>query len=126
MRLEVFEPTRVVVVAEATRVFGEAANGAFCLLPRHVDFVTALVPGVLEYLTPQGAMKLIAVDEGVLVKAGEQVRVSTRRAVEGEDLETLRDTVVSEFRHHDEHDRIARSALARLEASVVRCFIGLR
>jgi F-type H+-transporting ATPase subunit epsilon len=54
MRLRVLLPTDVLVDREAAKVIAEAANGSFCLLPRHVDFVAALVPGILRYTTPQG------------------------------------------------------------------------
>ena len=30
----------------SVKLVAEAPNGAFCLLPRHVDFVAALVPGL--------------------------------------------------------------------------------
>lgn len=126
MRLEILLPERVLLDVPVAKVVAEAVDGAFCLLPRHVDFVTALVPGVLEYVTAAGDARLVAVDEGVLVKCAGEVRVSTRRALAGTDLAVLRDTVQTEFKRHDEHERLARSALARLEASVVRSFVALR
>lgn len=77
------------------------------------------------YTTPAGEERYPAVDEGALVKCGPEVRVSVRRAVVGTDLDGLRNTVEQEFKRLDEHERSARSALARLEASVVRRFIEL-
>lgn len=126
MRLRIMLPERVLLEQRVTKVLAEGADGAFCLLPRHVDFVTALVPGVLEYVGEHDGGGLVAVDEGVLVKHGAEVRVSTRRAVCGTDLGALRATVEREFRRHDEQERVARSALARLEASVMRSFIAMR
>jgi len=123
MRLKVLIPTDIVIDATVTKIVAEAENGWFCLEPRHIDFVTALVPGVLYFVDESGREFFTAVDEGTLVKCGATVRVSTGRAVCGDDLESLESTVASEFRALDDAERVARSALARLEAGVVRRFL---
>ena len=53
MRVRVFLPSRVLADRQADKVSAEAENGAFVLLPRHVDFVASLVPGLLS-LTDEG------------------------------------------------------------------------
>lgn len=126
MRLRVSLPHRILVEEEATKVVAEAQDGSFGLLPRHIDFVAGLVPGILSYWPLDGHERFLAVDEGMLVKVGHQVLVSVRSAITGDDLETLRETVQTEFIDLDEHARAARSALARLEAGVVRRFFELQ
>ena len=125
MRLKVLLPTEILLDDEVSKVCAEAENGAFCLLPRHIDFATALVPGILFFLFPDGREEFLAVDEGILVKRGPEVLVSTRNAVVGPDLGTLRQTVDEQFRTLTEHEKITRSAFARLEADLVRRFVEL-
>lgn len=125
MWLKVCLPTEVLVDAEVTKVIAEAENGSFCLLPRHIDFVTALVPGLLSFVCATGSEAFLAVDEGILVKCGTDVLVSTRQAVRGPDLGQLRQTVETQFRHIDEHEAVARAILAKLEADTVRRFVKL-
>lgn len=125
MRLRVLLPTDVLVDREAAKVIAEAANGSFCLLPRHVDFVAALVPGILRYTTPQGEEHYVGIDTGTLVKRGDDVLVSVINAVHGVELERLSATVRESFWHLDEDERHARSALARLEAGALRRFYEL-
>jgi F-type H+-transporting ATPase subunit epsilon len=108
-----------------TKVVAEGQGGAFCLLPRHVDMTAALVPGLLSFTSADGAQGLLGIDEGVLVKRGGDVLVATLNAVRGDDLATLRAAVQARFIELDQHERIARSALARLEAGVVRRFLQL-
>ena len=81
MRLVVLIPTEVVLDETVQKIVAEAEDGWFCLEPRHIDFVTALVPGVLNFVTEQGHEAYLAVDEGTLVKCGAKVLVSTSRAV---------------------------------------------
>ncbi|WP_211353957.1 F0F1 ATP synthase subunit epsilon [Thiohalocapsa marina] len=123
LQLQVYLPTETLLDVPASKVIAEAEDGAFCLLPRHVDCVAALVPGILSYVTTAGEERFLAVDEGILVKAADRVRVSTLNAVTGTDLTELRQTVDEAFRALEEHEREARSALARLEAGTLRRFI---
>ena len=125
MRLKVLLPTKVLIDEPVAKVIAEAENGSFCLEERHIDFVAALVPGLLSFRTPHNEEVFVAVDEGTLVKCGAEVLVSTRDAVRGPNLAELRDTVVRRFRELDEMERTARAALGRLEAGVVRRFLQL-
>ncbi len=125
MRLEVTLPSRVMLDQAVTKVVAEGQGGSFCLLPRHVDMTAALVPGLLSFTSADGAQGLLGIDEGVLVKRGADVLVATLNAVRGDDLATLRAAVQERFIELDEHERVARSALARLEAGVVRRFLQL-
>ncbi|MGK7874100.1 MAG: F0F1 ATP synthase subunit epsilon [Xenococcaceae cyanobacterium] len=122
MRLKVLLPNEVLVDQPVTKVIAEAENGSFCLLPHHIDFVAALVPGILSFEFEGGQEAFLAVDEGTLVKCGTQLLVSTRNAVRGADLETLKETVEQQFRVLDEREKLTRSALAKFEASIMRRF----
>ena len=107
------------------RIVAEGPEGRFGMLPGHIDFVSALVPGILLYETEDGSERFVAVNSGTLVKCSDEVRVAVRGAVEGDDLGALRKRVEAEFRQHDEEERDARAALARLEAGMVRRFRDL-
>jgi len=117
-----------------TAIVAESLDGAFGLLPRRLDCVAALVPGILSFRTrgqggarSDGEMEsFIAVDEGVLVKTGSAVRVSVRRALAGTDLAGLRAAVEREFRVHDEQAREARAVMAQLEMGFLRRFAGFQ
>ena len=126
MNLKVLLPTGILVDEEARKVVAEAANGSFCLQPQHIDFVAALVPGLLMFEDAGGEEVFLAIDEGTLVKCGDEVLVSSRRAVRGGALEKLQETVEEEFSALDDRERNARSASARLEAGLVRRFIELQ
>ena len=126
MNLRVYRPGRILVEDSVTKLVAEAENGSFCLLPRHIDFVAALAPGLLFYVRESGDEEFLAVAEGILVKKGLDVFVSTVDAVRGPDLGQLKHTVRERCEMLDERERLARSALARLEADFVRRFTELR
>jgi len=123
MKLKVWVPTEVFVEEEVTKIKTEAENGWFCILPRHVDFVTSLVPGVLSFELPGKRTEYLAIDHGILVKCGAEVSVSTRSAVRSSDLGTLKEAVEKQFRILDEKEKATRSFEAKLEADLVRQLI---
>jgi F-type H+-transporting ATPase subunit epsilon len=126
MNLKVLLPAEVLVQEDVAKVTAEAHNGSFCLLPKHVDFVAALVPGILSFETAGGREAFVAVDEGILVKCGEEVMVSTRNAMRGPDLGQLRRTVEERFKVLDDREKTARSAMVKIEAGFVRRFLEIQ
>ena len=126
MNLKVLIPTEVLVDEEAAKVTAEAQNGSFCLRPRHIDFVAALVPGLLSFENSEGREIFLAVDEGVLVKYGQDILVSTRNAVRGGALGELRRIVEERFMVLDEKEKTARTAMAKIEAGFVRRFLEVQ
>lgn len=125
MKLRVLLPTGMLVDQEVTKVTAEAENGSFCLLPRHIDFVAALAPGLLSFEVETGEEEFLAVDEGILVKCGAEVMVSTRNAVRGVPLGQLRQAVRERFLTLDSRELQAREVLARLEADLVVKFVRM-
>lgn len=125
MRLKILLPNKVLIDQVVTKITAEAGNGSFTLLPRHIDFAAALVPGLLSFVSVEDREEFLAVDEGILVKCGPQVTVSTRNAVVGPDLGTLMQTIEEQFQVLDEREKTARSAVVKLEADLIRRFIEL-
>ena len=81
MNLKILVPFQI--FAERTgvsRIVAETREGSFGVLPRRLDCVAALVPGILVYEHEAEGEVYVAVDEGVLVKTGPEVRVSVRNA----------------------------------------------
>ena len=125
INLKILLPEKTFLKKEVKKIVAEAENGWFCLLPKHVDFITSLIPGILILTTPEEKDVFLAIDEGILVKYGEKVIISTRNAIEGEDLGELKDRVEEIFIKTDEKEKDARTALSKLEADFVRSFLNL-
>ena len=123
MNLKVLLPFQVFAeIAGVSRIVAETREGSFGLLPRRLDCAAALTPGILTYETAGGGEVYVAVDEGVLVKTGQNVLVSVRRALVGVDLSQLRETVEREFMAVDEREQEVRSVMAKLETGFLHRF----
>jgi len=120
MNLKVLLPFQI--FAEKTnvsRIVAETHDGSFGVMPHRLDCVAALAPGILTYETASDGEVFLAVDEGILVKAGADILVSVRRAFGGTDLGQLRVAVEREFMTRDEDERDVRSLMAKMEGDLI-------
>ncbi|WP_088257289.1 F0F1 ATP synthase subunit epsilon [Fimbriiglobus ruber] len=127
MTLKVLLPFQVFVEKEGVkRIVAQTIQGSFGLLPNRLDCVAALAPGILTYEAETGGEVYVAVDEGVLVKAGANVLVSVRNAIGGTDLGRLHEAVAREFLNLDEREKSVRSVIAKLESGFIRRFVEIK
>jgi F-type H+-transporting ATPase subunit epsilon len=127
MNLKILLPFQVFAEkADVTRIVAETPQGSFGLLPHRLDCVAALAPGILTYETEADGEVFVAVDEGVLIKAGPNVLVSVRRALTGSDLGQLREGVEREFLTLDENEKSVRLVTAKLETGLLRRLATLK
>ncbi|AMR25604.1 F0F1 ATP synthase subunit epsilon (plasmid) [Hymenobacter psoromatis] len=120
MHLKVLLPSEVFLdVAGVRRVVFETSEGSYGLLPHRLDCVAALVPGILTYQTDGSPEQYVAVDEGVLTKAGAQVSVAVRQALGGSDLAQLQAAVDKQFKAQEAAERTNRRVMAQLESGFI-------
>lgn len=94
-------------------IVAETSEGSFGFLPLRLDCVAVLVPGIFTYKTDK--VHYLALDEGLLVKAGDQVMVSVRNAVGGVELGKLADTIKNEFKTISADEEKIRYMASKLE-----------
>lgn len=121
MNLKILLPFRVFAEKrDVLRMVAVTHEGSFGLLPQRLDCVASLSAGILVFETAADGEVYIAVDEGVLVKTGNDVLVSVRNAIGGMSLDKLRAAVEAEFMQLDEQEQKVRSVLAKMESGFIR------
>lgn len=119
MNLKILLPYRVYTdQSDVTRIVAETSAGSLGLLPQRLDCAAVLVPGILTFEVAS-RVSYVALDAGVLVKAGAEVLVSVRRALAGANLADLQAAVRRSFQHIDEHEQAVRLAVTKMEAALV-------
>jgi len=114
MDLKLLLPYKVFAdIKNVVSIVAETSEGSFGFLPQRLDCVAVLVPGIFTYKTDK--VHYIAVDEGLLVKAGDQVMVSVRNAVGGVELGKLADAIKNEFASISANEEKVRYMASRLE-----------
>lgn len=127
MRLTILLPYKVFREAEAvTRVVVDTTAGSWGFLPQRLDCTAALNAGILVYETEKEGVHYIATSEGILVKTGDRITVSVRKAIGNAPLGELQTMVETVLMQEEEKKREARSVIAKLESGFVRNIQQLR
>jgi F-type H+-transporting ATPase subunit epsilon len=120
MNLRILLPFKIFARLEnVSRIIAETLEGSFGLLPHRLDCVAALVPGILSYATPDSGTTYLAIDRGVLVKRGDDVCISVRRAIRGAGLSELHQAVVRDYLTLDAQEREMRSVVSKMESGLI-------
>ncbi len=126
MNVKILLPFKVFAhIKNVSSIVMETSEGSYGLLPQRLDCVAALVPGIFTY-EREGVLHYVAVDNGVMVKAGREVLVSVRNAVGGGDLGKLGELVKKEFTLQNENQEHVINVIAKLERGFVYSFDKLR
>lgn len=126
MRLKISLPHGIFAEkTDVVQMVAETGAGSFGVLPNRRDFIAELVPGILTCETANDGVAYFAIDTGLIVKTGQDVLVSVRRAIHGADLSELGAAVKREFIEMDEEEKNLRAALAKLESGFVQRLLGI-
>lgn len=127
MNLTILLPFRIFAKLDnVSRIIAETLEGSFGLLPHRLDCAAALVPGILSYTTNADDTTYLAVDEGALIKSGDCVFVSVRRAIAGTNLNDLHEAVVRDYFTLNSQEREMRSVVAKIESGFIGRLAKLR
>ena len=127
IELKILIPYKVFETVEnVSKVVINTNEGSLGILPHRLDCVTEIVPGLLTYQTHDGKENYLALDEGILIKKGNEVLISSHDAIGGADLGKLHELVEKEFMNLDDQEKEVRIALAKLESGFIRAFEKFR
>lgn len=122
MDFVVYSPLGTVLKTKARKVTFETLTGYYTLLPRHVDFVSAMNPNIVRYETENGQERFVACHRGIVVKKAGCVTMSVQGAVLSNSLDELSQSIIEDFKKSEEQRKELNMAVARLEVGLMRGF----
>ena len=123
MNVKIILPYKTILDVEIKKLSSPGLEGYFQLLPKHVDCTWILSPGIL---TLDGEENIyFAVSDGVLVKEGDTVYISCIKAIRGNSLEELSDSVEQNIKLLSEKEKKAREVLIKLEIDTLKRFLEI-
>ena len=119
MRFVVLTPQAVVLDQDVAHVRAEDPSGAFGVLDRYADLLTALTILVLVYRDRDRREHFIALRGGMLTVSGRgRVDVLAREAVASDDLQQLERDVLVRFRRTFADEKRARREVSPIHRSL--------
>lgn len=126
MRIKVQLPDQILYEGEIKSLSFEAEDGTFTMLPKHIDFASSLVPGIVRFIEKEsGAEKFLATSRAVLVKQGALVTVSTTTAAISDGLDKVQEAIQAQLDEVAEEMQETRDSLSRLEVAIVKRYMEI-
>lgn len=120
MKLDIIQPSSRISVEDVVKIRAESEHGWFTILPKHIDFTTILMPGIVEIIKDDGEICYAGIDEGLFVKEGTMLRIAADMAAVTDNFNEIAGIVEKRFKEQDERDRKLRSMLSKLENDLAR------
>jgi len=120
MRVRIMSCTEVVLDREAVHVTAEDPGGSLGIRPGHAPLVAPLEQSIVTVRTENDGETYVAVNGGVLVVTGPEVRIASRQAVAGTDMAHLEDTVLKRFQEEAEASKASRTNFERMRLDFMR------
>ena len=123
MRVKIILPYKTILDIKVKKISAPGLEGYFQLLPKHIDCTWILKPGILTLQEKEDIY--FAIGDGVLVKEGSTVYISTFKAIRGSSLENLSIAVEDSIKSLNEKEKKAREVLIKLETDTLKRFLEI-
>lgn len=124
MRVKLTLPYETILDKEVDKITAPGVEGSFQILPKHIDIVYTLQPGILV-LSKGDKNEFFAIDKGVLVKKDNVVHVSSFKAIRGDSLESLNEELTKNFKNLNDREKKAQKVLIKLETDTIKRFMEI-
>ena len=104
----------------------DAKDGSFCLLPRHIDFVSVLVPSILTFQSQNGTEQYLVHDEGILVKQDLEVLIAIKHGLIENTLGSLKNRLEKEFQDIETQEKKTKQLLTDMEVDFIKRFLEIK
>ena len=91
--LKIYSPTEMLLDEEVRRLTFNGKEGLLTILPNHIDYVSSFTTNIMSYIDKSNNKKFIALNNGILLKYSNKVRLTAYKAIIGDSLEDLKEKI---------------------------------
>ena len=90
MNLKVYTPTELVLEEQIVSFTFTERTGSVCLKPNHIDYISSFTLSTMVFVNINNEKKIIVANNGILIKCGRDLKLSSYVLEIGSDLENLK------------------------------------
>ena len=83
LNLRIYTPDRLFIDETITKITVYGKEGCFTILPKHIDYISSFDDCILYFEKENKDIVFVGVNQGVLVKSGREIQISTFNAING-------------------------------------------
>ena len=110
LNLRIYTPNKLIIDETIKKLTVYGNEGSFTILPKHIDYVSSFDDCMLYFTKNDGQVVFVGVNQGILVKSGREIQISTFNAVNGgNSLQELKDKLRLNIVSEDIKNKIKNS-----------------
>lgn len=83
LNLRIYTPDKLFIDETITKITVYGKEGCFTILPKHIDYISSFDDCILYFEKENKDIVFVGVNQGILVKSGREIQISTFNAVNG-------------------------------------------
>jgi F-type H+-transporting ATPase subunit epsilon len=118
--LHLQDATRSERIEHVASFVGLDGSGSFGILGGHARMMTVLAFGLARFRTGDGPWQFLAIPEGVLYFAGDDLTINTRRYLRDDDYDRISEALEAQLRAEETELRGIKDSVRRLQEELFR------
>ncbi len=124
--LKIYSPIEIILDEEVKQLTFEGKEGYLTILPNHIDYVSSFDTNIMYYIKNNGDKKFIALNNGILLKYSNKVRLTAYKAILGDNIKDLKNKINQAIDIEDNIEKEINKNLKQLEYYMFNNLINIK
>lgn len=124
--LKIYSPIEMLMDEEVNQLTFEGKEGYLTILPNHIDYVSSFDTNVMSYIDTKNNKKFVALNNGILVKYSNKVRLTAYKIIFGDSIKELKEKINAMVKSEDNVEKEINKNLKQLEYYMFNNLVNIK
>lgn len=124
--LKIYSPIEILLDEEVKKLTFQGKEGYLTILPNHIDYVSSFESNIMSYIDRDNNQRFIALNNGILVKYSNKVRLTAYKAIIGNSLKDLKAKINEVVEKEDDIEKEINKNLKQLEYYMFNNLVNMK
>lgn len=124
--LKIYSPIEMFLDEDVKKLTFKGKEGYLTILPNHIDYVSSFETNVMTFIDKNDNEKYIALNNGILVKYSNKVRLTAYKVLIGNSIKELREKINQATELENDIEKEINKNLKQLEYYMFNNLVNLK
>ncbi len=124
--LKIYSPIEILLDEEVQKLTFQGKEGYLTILPNHIDYVSSFESNIMSYIDRHNNQRFIALNNGILVKYSNKVRLTAYKAIIGNSLKDLKTKINEVVEKENDIEKEINKNLKQLEYYMFNNLVNMK
>ncbi len=124
--LKIYSPIEILLDEEVQKLTFQGKEGYVTILPNHIDYVSSFESNIMSYIDRDNNQRFIVLNNGILVKYSNKVRLTAYKAIIGNSLKDLKTKINEVVEKENDIEKEINKNLKQLEYYMFNNLVNMK